>query len=224
MIGRPTTAAVLVTLAAATLGSFPAAAPAAAPAPSACPPPASTPVAASTVLLNGKPALPSPPPPAATQLIACVGKEAITGAVVAHWSQVAARDESRASGAVIASEVMGFLISAYWTLGEGEALGVRLSEAQVRHDFEHIRAQQFPKRREFERFLQRSGETVADLMFRVRINLTSMRIQAHLTPRHTSSKARLRALSRFVAAFKKRWTARTACATAYATSDCGSVF
>lgn len=250
MIGRRAVTATLLALAgAAALGSIPAAAPAlvspatapaapaspvastpsagqpVAPVPtSACPPATSTPVTASTPLLNGKLALPAPPAPAATQVIACVGKQAIAGATVAHWSEVAVRAERHASGAVVAAEVMGFLISSYWVLGEAQALGVQPSAAQVRHNFDRIRSQQFPKRREFERFLRSSDQTVADLLFRVRLNLTSQRIQAHFVARHASRKAKLRALAHFIAGFRKRWTAQTACAGAYATGDCASVF
>ena len=42
---------------------------------------------------------------------------------------------------------------------------------------EHIKHQQFPKAAEFEKFLQTSGQTVSDLMLRVKLNLLSQKIQ-----------------------------------------------
>src|SRR5262249_48233758 len=43
--------------------------------------------------------------------------------------------------------------------------------------FEQIRNQQFPKAAEFERFLANSGQSVSDLLLRVKLNLLSSKIQ-----------------------------------------------
>ena len=50
-------------------------------------------------------------------------------------------------------EVLGFLISSSWVLGEAKALGVKLTDAEVKKQFEKIKSQQFPKAAEFEKFL-----------------------------------------------------------------------
>jgi foldase protein PrsA len=74
-------------------------------------------------------------------------------------------------------EVLGFLISSSWVLGEGGSLGVKLTDAEVAKQFEKIKTQQFPKAAEFEKFLASSGQTVSDLLLRVKLNLLSQKIQ-----------------------------------------------
>ena len=75
------------------------------------------------------------------------------------------------------TEVVGFLLSSNWVLGEGSSLGVKLSDKEVKKQFTKIKEQQFPKAEEFEKFLATSGQTVSDLLLRVKLNLLSQKIQ-----------------------------------------------
>jgi foldase protein PrsA len=77
-------------------------------------------------------------------------------------------------------EVLGFLISSEWVLGEGASLGVKVSDKEVKKQFATIKSQQFPKPAEFEKFLATSGQTVSDLLLRVKLNLLSSKIQQHV--------------------------------------------
>jgi foldase protein PrsA len=77
-------------------------------------------------------------------------------------------------------EVLGFLISSEWVIGEGNSLGVKVSDKEVKKQFETIKSQQFPKPAEFEKFLATSGQTVSDLLLRVKLNLLSSKIQQHV--------------------------------------------
>jgi foldase protein PrsA len=74
-------------------------------------------------------------------------------------------------------QVLGFLISSQWVIGEGNSLGVKVSDKEVKKQFETIKAQQFPKAAEFEKFLSTSGQSVSDLLLRVKLNLLSTKIQ-----------------------------------------------
>ncbi len=62
-------------------------------------------------------------------------------------------------------------------IGEGDSLGVKVSDKEVKKQFETIKSQQFPKAAEFEKFLATSGQTVSDLLLRVKLNLLSTKIQ-----------------------------------------------
>jgi foldase protein PrsA len=74
-------------------------------------------------------------------------------------------------------EVLGFLISSEWVIGEASHLGVNVSDAEVKKEFEKIKNEQFPKPAEFEKFLATSGQTVSDLLLRVKLNMLSSKIQ-----------------------------------------------
>jgi foldase protein PrsA len=78
------------------------------------------------------------------------------------------------------TEVLGFLISAEWVIGEAGRLGVKTTDKEVKKQFEQIKAQQFPKAAEFEKFLASSGQTVSDLLLRVKLNVLSAKIQTKI--------------------------------------------
>jgi foldase protein PrsA len=80
----------------------------------------------------------------------------------------------------LSQEVLGFLTSSQWVLGEAKSLGVKVSDKEVRKQFEKIKNQQFPKVAEFEKFLTTSGQTVSDLLLRVKLNMLSQKIQAKI--------------------------------------------
>jgi foldase protein PrsA len=78
-------------------------------------------------------------------------------------------------------QVLGFLISANWVLGEAEKQGVKVSDAEVKKQFNQIKGQQFPKEADFKKFLASSGQTVSDLLLRVKLDMLSQRIQQKVT-------------------------------------------
>jgi|SRR5580704_1931812 hypothetical protein len=195
----------------------------------ACPPPTSTVPGAAPATSNpeGTPATPGSAEPASQQVVACVGPQSITGATFQHWAHVEHDDEEptkhHQSRRAVVQNVMGFLISSDWILGEAQARNIVVSEAEVRHRFDRIRAQQFPKRRAFKRFLEQTGQTVADLLLRVRLSILSERIQRSVQAGHHGARSRRHAVESFVHEFKVEWTAQTYCAPAYAVQDCGHV-
>jgi hypothetical protein len=169
------------------------------------------------------------PQPSAQELLVCVGDRPITGATFVHWAHVAepAAGTSGGSGAPVSeqilNQVMGFLISSDWVEAQAAVMHIHISMPEVHRSFERIRGAQFPKPGEFEKFLESSGQTVADLLMRVRLNMTSQRIQKRVVGARHGRAARERALAQFVRAFKRRGEAQTYCLAAYATLDCGHV-
>ncbi len=88
------------------------------------------------------------------------------------------------------TEVLNFLIGLEWVLGEAPAKGVKISDAEVHKQFIKIRTQQFPSTAEFEKFITNSGQTVSDLLLRVKYNLASQKLQQKIlksTPKVTQA-------------------------------------
>jgi len=75
------------------------------------------------------------------------------------------------------TEVMGFLIDSQWVLAEADRQGVKVSDEEVHKQFLKIKSTQIPSQAEFERFLVTSGQTVSDLLLRVKLQMLSMKIQ-----------------------------------------------
>jgi foldase protein PrsA len=89
-------------------------------------------------------------------------------------------------------QVLGFLISSDWVLGEAGSLGVKVPDAEVHKQFIKIKSQQFPRPAEYEKFLATTGQTTSDLLLRVKLNLLSSKIQEKIAKRkHVVSKAEI---------------------------------
>jgi hypothetical protein len=166
--------------------------------------------------------------PAAEEILVCIGPTPIIGATYSHWLSIAEKGAEplpkgsrRPSAGELRNEVLDYLISSYWVIEEAARLKVDISEVEVKRSFDRIRAQQFPKRREFMAFLRQSGQTVADLLFRVKLNLLSMRIQRRVLAGHRGAREKQRALLQFVKGFKTRWKSMTYCQAPYVVADCG---
>ena len=86
--------------------------------------------------------------------------------------------------------MLGFLISSTWVLGEANSLGVKVSDKEVKKQFAKIKSQQFPKAAEFEKFLKTSGQTVSDLLLRVKLNLLSRKSSRRSSRRSRKSPTR----------------------------------
>jgi foldase protein PrsA len=133
-------------------------------------------VAASSSAVGAKPVLPEPP-----NYSACIAHLAATapkpakGQSAPTTAQLKTQCEQQYKS--LQQEVLGFLISSQWVIGEAGSLGVKVSDGEVKKEFEKIKKTQFPKAAEFEKFLASSGQTVSDLLLRVKLNMLSQKIQ-----------------------------------------------
>jgi hypothetical protein len=169
-----------------------------------------------------------PAQPARGLTVACIGSQAITGATYRHWEAIARSGSETSpkhppSAHDLNNQVMGFLISADWVIGEADALRVHVSIDTVQRKFNELRRQQFPKTSAFKAFLRKTHQTVRDLEFRVELNLLSQLIQKRVTAGHRGASGQKRALSNFVRTFKATWMSLTYCQAEYAVADCGHV-
>jgi foldase protein PrsA len=132
--------------------------------------------AASSATSGGaKPAVPVPPTYTACITAAAATAKAEKAKTTPTQAQLKSQCEAQYKS--LQQEVLGFLISSTWVLGEASSLGVKISDEEVMKQFEKIKSQQFPKPAEFQKFLTTSGQTVSDLLLRVKLNLLSSKIQ-----------------------------------------------
>jgi foldase protein PrsA len=123
-----------------------------------------------------KPVIPDPP-----KYTACIAHLQATtpkpakGQAAPTAAQLKTRCEQQYKS--LQQEVLGFLISAEWVIGEASHLGVKVTDKEVKKKFEEVKTQQFPKAADFEKFLASSGQTASDLLLRVKLNLLSAKIQ-----------------------------------------------
>jgi foldase protein PrsA len=133
--------------------------------------------ASSSALSSGeKPIVPEPP-----DYKACIAHLKATAPKPAKGqkppTEASLKSECEQQYKSLQTEVLGFLISSEWVLSEASHLSVKVSDDQVKKEFTKIKTEEFPKAAEFEKFLKSSGQTVSDLLLRVKLNMLSSRIQ-----------------------------------------------
>jgi foldase protein PrsA len=78
----------------------------------------------------------------------------------------------------LSSQVMDFLIKAYWYQGTAHKMGVQLTPAQLQKALATAKKGQFSTATQFQTFLKQTGQTQADIDYRVRVNQIFMKLVA----------------------------------------------
>jgi foldase protein PrsA len=65
---------------------------------------------------------------------------------------------------------MDFLIRAYWYQADAHKQKIKVTDAQVQKAFQSAKKQQFPTEAAFNQFLSSSGQTLQDILYRVKVN------------------------------------------------------
>jgi Raf kinase inhibitor-like YbhB/YbcL family protein len=133
-----------------------------------------------------------------------------------HWLTV--EQKLGASGSP-SHQALGFLITSEWVLGEAAARHMSVSEAEVKKRYTQLVHQSFPKAGSLQKYLAKSGETEADLLARIKVELLASRIAAKITSGKGASK-RTAILAGFERNFQKHWKSVTSCNPGYVMEDC----
>jgi foldase protein PrsA len=78
-------------------------------------------------------------------------------------------------------QVMQLLIQNQWVTGEAKEQNVKVSDAEVKKQFEQQKKQSFPKEKDYQEFLKTSGFTEEDVLFRVRLEQLSNKLREKVT-------------------------------------------
>jgi len=121
----------------------------------------------------------------------------------------------------IQSGTLKFLISAYWTRSEAVDQGIAVSDADVQRRFDQIKQQSYRGEADFQKFLASSDQTVPDLLFSVKTQMLSVKIQQKITKGNGKDrgKATQSALS-FAQSSLKKWASKTSCSPGFIVESC----
>jgi hypothetical protein len=167
-------------------------------------------------------------PPLAAGEIARVAGAPVLKTDYDHWvpiAQASAGDTvDPAMDGDVRTQVVHLLISFKWIEGEAARHDITVKPGAVYTRYQREKRRSFPREADFQRFLQTSHQTVADLKARVRVDLLAERIQAKAVARAETRRGRERLLARFVKRFSRRWRAQTVCGEGFVSeNDCGTV-
>src|SRR3954452_12428081 len=74
-------------------------------------------------------------------------------------------------------QTMQFLISAEWLTQESDKRNIEATDAEVQKTFQQQKKQSFPKEADYQKFLKTSGQTEADLLYRVKLSVLTNKLQ-----------------------------------------------
>jgi foldase protein PrsA len=74
-------------------------------------------------------------------------------------------------------QVVGLLVTYRWVQGEAKDRKVSVTDADVQKSFQSQKKQSFPKEADYQKFLKQSGQTQADILLRVKIDLLFSKIR-----------------------------------------------
>jgi foldase protein PrsA len=140
---------------------------------------------------------PKPPVPEPPDFTACIQHLEATAPKTAAGktppSKAQYKSQCEQQYTAYKQEVLSFLISSQWVLSEASEQGVHVSDAEVKKKFDALKSQQFPKEQAFKEFLARTGESEADLLMRVKLQLLASKIQEKVskTAKKKPSKAEI---------------------------------
>lgn len=133
----------------------------------------------------GQPAPPKPAVPVPPDFAACITQKRATAPKPAagqpNPTDAQFKAQCQQSYNSLRDQVLSFLISANWINGEAKDQSVSVKDSDVQARFNQIKTQQFPKDADFQNFLKTSGQSVADLLYRVRLDLLSTKIRDKVT-------------------------------------------
>jgi foldase protein PrsA len=81
----------------------------------------------------------------------------------------------------IKTQAMGTALDIAWITGEAHKQGISATDTQIQQQFQQTKQQNFKTEADYQKFLQTSGFTQADVLQRVRLQLVSNAIQSKLT-------------------------------------------
>jgi Raf kinase inhibitor-like YbhB/YbcL family protein len=151
-----------------------------------------------------------------SEAVATIAGVPIAKSSYTHWLSV---EQKLGAAGSPSHQALGFLITSEWVLGEAAARHMSVSEAEVKKRYTQLIHQSFPKAGSLQKYLAKSGETEADLLARIKVELLASRIAAKITSGKSASK-RTAILAGFEGNFQKHWKSLTSCNSGYVMEDC----
>jgi len=137
---------------------------------------------ASTTTGATAPKVPVPDPPSYANCVAhleATASKPAKGKAKPTAAQLKSQCEQQYTS--LKQSVLGYLISANWVLSEAAERGVKVSDSEVKKQFNQIKSQQFPTEAAFQKFLASTGYTVSDVLLRVKLDLLSTKLQQKIS-------------------------------------------
>ena len=130
-----------------------------------------------------------------TQYPVAVADMKVSARQIRHWERIAEHGDSM-DPRPVREQAVSMLIEDRWLRGEARRRGHTVTREEVQARFERHRAEAYGGEEDFQAYLQQTGQTEADLRFRLRMELYREKIGEGVN-------------------LRPRWKPRTRCARRY---------
>lgn len=113
-----------------------------------------------------------------------ISKESYDRAFIQTWKRAGLKEAPKQKDAQyqqVHEGAIGDLLDQAWLSGQADEMGITASDREIDAELKNIRAQQFPDKASFDKFLKDSGFTVEEVKDRVRLQVLSQKIQDKIT-------------------------------------------
>jgi foldase protein PrsA len=124
----------------------------------------------------GGASVPVPDPPNYTKCVAALQKQPVAKGQQKP-SDAALRSQCQQQYEGLKGQVMQFLVESEWLVKEAQARKLTAKQSDVQKQLNTQINQSFPKRSDFNKFLQSSGMTMQDLLFRVKLDILTQQVR-----------------------------------------------
>ena len=122
--------------------------------------------------------------------------------------------ECEAHYRTLRAHVFGILISFKWWEGEVKMLGISISQEKVATEFARFRGEEYHSLSNYQRYLRRTGQTLADQYLRMRMDLATNALREHFMSEGVDGYAR------YAKEFAREWASKTSCRASDVVPNC----
>ena len=140
----------------------------------------------------------------------------------ANTKETSAQAKPKCESEYIALErkVLPFLISSDWVRAEAARTHVAVSHEETTERLEELKEKYYPKPSQLKHLLSSSGETMADLLWRIEGELLGSRLTEGVVKAKTRTTEEHVALKEYEEDLATRWKSQTNCSPGYVVEDC----
>jgi foldase protein PrsA len=118
----------------------------------------------------------APDPPNFTKCIAAKQKQPLPAGVPKPDAK-ALKAQCKQEYDGVSQQTLQFLITSQWLSQEAKKRKITATDKEVQTTFQQQKKQSFPKEADYQKFLQTSGQTETDLLFRVKLSVLTNKLQ-----------------------------------------------
>jgi foldase protein PrsA len=122
-----------------------------------------------------------PDPPSYTKCVAAKKKTPSPESGQGKQTDSALKKQCKSEYDTLKKEVMQFLIQAQWVEQEADKQNIKVSDKTVQKALEDQKKQAFPNEKAYQKFLQTSGMSESDILFRVKLDQLQQKLTQKIT-------------------------------------------